>query len=67
MSIPGSFSSGVMTARLKAVGNRPDDNDAFINDVTNGASRSLRAAITFCQACSYPATLKRAATNFTAW
>jgi len=22
-----------MTARLKAVGNRPDDNDAFITDV----------------------------------
>jgi len=41
MSIPGSFSSGMMTARLKAAGNRPDDNDAFINDVTNGASRSL--------------------------
>ena len=37
MSIPGCFSSGVMTARLKAVGNRPDDNDAFINDETDGA------------------------------
>ena len=43
MSIPGCFSSGVMTPRLKAVGNHPDDNDAFINDVTNGASRSLQA------------------------
>jgi len=43
MSIPGCFSSGVMTARLNAVGNRPDDNDAFINDVTNGESRSLQA------------------------
>jgi len=44
MSIPGCFSSGVMTARLKAsVGSRLDDNDAFINDVTNGKSRSLQA------------------------
>ena len=33
----------MMTARLKAVGNRPDDNDAFINDVTNGESRLLQA------------------------
>ena len=26
-----------------------------------------RLPLFFCQACSYPATLKRAATNFAAW